>query len=94
VHGTAGELAFDEHRISLWRFGNSDVEHIELGPEPGGHGGGDTRVMRTWLEAIRSGDPSQVPTPAAESLKTHAMVFAAEQSRAEGRIVALAELGV
>ena len=54
--------------------------------------GGDTRVFRNWLEAMRRGDPSWILTSAQESLRTHAIVFAAERARREKRLVTLAEM--
>ncbi len=92
VHGTAGELEFNENEIIVKTFGDNNREKIVLGEEPGGHGGGDSRALRAWLEAIRQNDPTLVWTDAAESLRTHTIVFAAEKSRLEKRTVALSEL--
>lgn len=93
VHGTAGDLRFDEDegRIVLRRFAGHETEIIEPGPERGPHGGGDHRVVRRWLEAIRGGDAGGLLTDVHESVRTHAIGFAAERSRLEGRIVELAE---
>jgi predicted dehydrogenase len=93
AHGTEGELAFDENQITLRRFNAArDVETIPTPAEPGGHGGGDARVLRDWLEALHSRDDSRIVANAQESLKTHTIVFAAEQSRRESRSVSLAEM--
>ncbi|HEY3418688.1 MAG TPA: Gfo/Idh/MocA family oxidoreductase [Armatimonadota bacterium] len=91
VHGTQGEIEFSEGSITLRTFGDENVEVITPGQEIGGHGGGDTRVVRNWLEAIRTGDNSLVLTDLQESLRTHTIVFAAEQARREKRLVSLAE---
>jgi predicted dehydrogenase len=92
VHGTAGEASFDENKIVVRSFQTSNVETIEIGPEPGGHGGGDDRVVRDWIEAIRSGRADLIRTSAQDSLRTHTIVFAAERSRREQRTVEIAAL--
>jgi len=92
VHGTAGEIDFDESAIAMRTFGDNNVARIEMGAEPGGHGGGDGRVVREWLEALHSRDDSRIVANAQDSLKTHTIVFAAEASRRERRTVAVTSL--
>ncbi|HOF87181.1 MAG TPA: Gfo/Idh/MocA family oxidoreductase [Armatimonadota bacterium] len=92
VHGTEGEIAMDAAAVTLRTFADTTVETIALGEEPGGHGGGDWRAVSAWLRAIVSGDRSLVLTDVQESLSSHAIVFAAERARREGRVVELAEL--
>lgn len=92
VHGTKGEIAFDESKASGKTFTDNNVEEIAIAPDTGGHGGGDARAIRSWLEAIRRNDPSYVMTGAQESLRTHTIMFAAEKSRREKRLVEVAEL--
>jgi predicted dehydrogenase len=89
VHGTEGEARCEEGRIVVRSFRTNDVETIEIGPETGGHGGGDTRVVRDWLAAVHAGNPALIRTSAQESLRTHTIVFAAERSRRERRTVDL-----
>jgi len=91
VHGDRGELRFEETRITVKTFGDNNVQEIVLGRESGGHGGGDTRVVREWLHALHARDDSGVVANAQESLRTHAIVFAAERSRRERRMVELAD---
>lgn len=92
IHGTEGEIFFDEESITVKTFTANNVERIQIGPEPGGHGGGDGRVVNNWLRAIRDNDPALVLTSAQESLRTHTIVFAAEQARRERRVVEIAEI--
>jgi len=87
VHGTRGELSFDERTITIRTYLDGAVTTIDAGEEPGPHGGGDARVVATWLEALRRRDPELVPTGVEESLRTHAIGFAAEAGRLEGRVV-------
>jgi hypothetical protein len=49
-------------------------------------------VFTSLVQAIREHDPSVVLTGTEESLRTHAVAFAAEISRRERRTVELAEL--
>jgi predicted dehydrogenase len=94
LQGTEGELLFEEaeSRISLKRFGEGGSETLSLGREPGSHGGGDLRVVRSWLRALQEKNPSWILTSAQESLKTHTLVFAAEKARLEQRVVFLSEM--
>ena len=92
VHCTEGEVSFDEHTITVRSFRTNDIETIAIGPEIGGHGGGDNRVVRDWLDSIQQQAPEKIRTSAQESLRTHTIVFAAERSRREGRMVSLAEM--
>ena len=92
VHGTLGALTFDQHSITLKTYADNNVSRIDIGDEQGGHGGGDTRVVREWLLALHSRDDRKLVANAQESLKTHSIVFAAEKSRREGRTVDVATL--
>lgn len=92
VHGTRGylEARVDQRTIDLWEFWEGNLHsHIEFPAEDGGHGGGDDRLLQGFLEAVRAGDPDAVRTGTAESMRTHAIVFAAEESRRTGRVVEL-----
>ncbi|TVR50446.1 MAG: gfo/Idh/MocA family oxidoreductase [Puniceicoccaceae bacterium] len=91
VHGTLGEAHFEERKIEVRDFASGNTETITIGPEPGGHGGGDRRVLLSWLNAIASRDASLVRTDVQESYHTHRIVFAAERARREGRLIVLDE---
>lgn len=92
AHGTLGEIAFREGRVSIHTFADRNDTEIVLGKETGGHGGGDTRVVREWLYALHTRDDSRIVANAQESLRTHTIVFAAERSRREERMIALDEM--
>ena len=92
VFGTAGELEFDQKTIGVRTFADGNDELITLGEEPGGHGGGDARLLRDWVAALHTRDTAGVVANAQESLASHEVVFAAELSRREGRTVTLDEL--
>ena len=56
------------------------------------HGGGDYNLLESFFQAVQSGDPSYIVTGADVSLKTHMLVFAAEISRLEKRIVKIDDI--
>jgi len=92
VHGTEGMLFFQEDKIILHTFRDRNTTTIEVAPESGGHGGGDERVVKEWLQALHTGNDSCIVTNAQESLCTHTIVFAAEKSRREKRTVDIASI--
>jgi hypothetical protein len=92
AHGTAGVIDFDEKSITIKTYADRNVQKIELAPEEGGHGGGDARVVQDWLLALHSQDPSRIVANAQESLRSHTIVFAAEKSRRERRMVEVSEI--
>ena len=92
VHGTEGEAHMQEDRIVVRNFADNAEEVIDIPAETGGHGGGDYRVVKSWLQALVENDPSQVVTDVHESLRTHSIVFAAERSRLENRTITMSEI--
>jgi len=60
-----------------------------------GHGGGDDGLLHMFTNLVRSSDlVERLPalTSASDSLQSHRMAFAAEQSRLEKQVVDLEEL--
>ncbi len=92
ANGTSGELLFAENHMTLHDFKDRNVTEIAIARETGGHGGGDNRIVSEWLDALHSRDDSRIVANAQESLRTHTIVFAAEQSRREHRMVEIEEL--
>lgn len=62
-----------------------------------GHAGGDDGLMRAFVDRIRrrkqGEDPDDMLTSVTESLESHLMAFAAEQSRVTGTVVTLEDSG-
>ena len=92
VHGTEGEAEFTEQQMWVRTFADDRTESVTFDTEGGSHGGGDERVVVSFLAAIREKDPRLVLTDVQESLRTHAIVFAAERSRIQGRLVQMDEM--
>jgi len=59
--------------------------------EGGGHGGGDIGLIRSFVEAVRSGRQEVLGVDVDEILRSHLTVFAAEKSRLEGKVIDVAE---
>ncbi|MCC7355938.1 MAG: Gfo/Idh/MocA family oxidoreductase [Anaerolineae bacterium] len=90
--GTRGTLRGREwpEELRVYNHLGDTEEKIEIQHVAGGHGGGDTGLMGTFVRAVRTNDPN-VLTSARTSLESHLMCFAAEKSRLEGSIVDMAE---
>ncbi|KIM91075.1 hypothetical protein PILCRDRAFT_811591 [Piloderma croceum F 1598] len=91
LHFTHGELIGDMKTFTVtdFRTRQSTVHRPKL--ERGHHGGGDLGLIRTFVEAVRAGKQELVGTDVIEVLKSHLIVFAAEHSRREGKVVDCAE---
>ena len=97
VYGTTGELTYDSHTIRVVDFasGIEKVHHPEqMG---GGHGGGDDGLAQGFVSAVEAVKKGEMGVEEAqrrflgcsleEVVRSHAVVFAAEEARREGRVV-------
>jgi predicted dehydrogenase len=92
IMGTRGFLEGDGKRLTLTDFVTGAVESfdVDTGLEAGdGHDGGDFGVIGAFVDAVSAGDSSLVRSGPRESLESHLMAFAAEQSRLTGLPVAV-----
>ena len=94
--GTRGYLEGDGAEITCYNYLDDSVKKIELnhnfsGTIEDGHGGGDGRLVRNWVNALVAGSPEALLTGPDETLESHRIVFAAEQSRRENRTIVLPE---
>ncbi|HYE05313.1 MAG TPA: Gfo/Idh/MocA family oxidoreductase [Planctomycetota bacterium] len=94
IHGTEGFMAVDlTARTIEWTVFSTGQRHrVDIAAQRGSHGGADDNILAEFIAAVRRGDPNGVLTTTAESLRTHAIVFAAERSRRERRMVEMSEL--
>ncbi len=94
--GTKGELngtsSKDTSEIEIIDFasGARDMISLPVGGGPQGYGGGDFGLMRHFVRLVQGSD-QQLPAPAAISVQSHLMAFAAEKSRLEGKVIDMAE---
>lgn len=93
VFGTRGQLRSDGRYIEHFDFLTDRTTTTDTLAEDhhrlGGHGGGDGRMLAAFVRAVASRDPSLILSGPAETLESHLMVFAAEASRRQGRVVDL-----
>ncbi len=93
IFGTKGEIYGDGSKIQCFDFLTDSSEIIDTEAASstilGGHGGGDLGMMEDFITAVAENDPQKILTGPEETLESHGIVFAAEKSRREGRIVNL-----
>ena len=90
IFGTRGELRGDLSKLVHNDYLTGQTQVIETTPPDsptGGHWDGDINVLKAFMYAVATGDTSHILSGARETLETHLTVFAAEQSRHEGRVV-------
>lgn len=94
--GTKGEIVADMtgNLILITKFGESKSETIDISAiasDFSGHGGGDTRMVEEFLDLlIEQKEPTERTTSVAQSMESHYVAMAAEQSRlASGAVVRL-----
>lgn len=95
IFGTKGEIEGNDDQIRIFDFLSDKTEVIEISAGSNindAHGGGDYGLMKSFIETIAHNDPSLNVSSPEEALETHLMVFAAERSRLENRIVSVQEL--
>jgi len=91
---TLGEIETDSSTITVRKFLDDTVREIDTniandGSILTGHGGGDFGLMDSFVRALAENDPSQIMTGIDETLESHLMVFAAEESRKKGIVARL-----
>ena len=99
VMGTKGELSGHAGigDIEVYTYADKKTEVIkssELLQDDsilGGHGGGDSRLIKALVELIGNGQTSVSYCSALVSAKNHVAVFAAEEARKTGTVVDVAE---
>lgn len=91
IHGTKGYLEGDGKTIRILDYESDLWKDIPINKLDDnvldGHGGGDNGIMRAFLQSIGNESSSEIKTGCYETLQSHLITFAAEQSRIEGRTV-------
>jgi hypothetical protein len=81
IMGTQGELRGEEDRITLYDFLTHKKTTIEIPSQTSGHGGGDSGIVRDFLNQVRGTSDRESLTSASASVRSHMIAFAAEASR-------------
>ncbi|TFK43375.1 hypothetical protein BDQ12DRAFT_176526 [Crucibulum laeve] len=87
MHFSHGEIVGNMHTFTVTDFRKHTSKVHRPNSEGGGHGGGDTGLIRAFVEAVRTGRQEELGTSVEEVLNSHLTVFAAETSRKEGRVI-------
>ncbi|XP_042265421.1 putative oxidoreductase YteT isoform X1 [Thunnus maccoyii] len=93
MYGSKGELSYDGHEIHVFDFltqkstkhtaRNNAPEHFGMS----GHGEADYHLMEAFISAVANNNPSLIRSGPEETLLSHLLVFEAERSRLESRVV-------
>ncbi|MHA7582199.1 Gfo/Idh/MocA family protein [Paenibacillus vandeheii] len=84
IMGTKGELRGEEDRIVMYDFLTHQKTEITIPSQTSGHGGGDSGIVRNFLDEVRHYNGQESLTSAAASVRSHLIAFAAEKSRLNG----------
>ncbi|KAK1898611.1 putative oxidoreductase YteT [Dissostichus eleginoides] len=100
IYGSKGELSYDGQEVRVFDFlTQRSTKHSPLSGAPrhfmsmSGHGGADYYLMDAFVSAVANNDPSLIRSGPEETLMSHLLVFEAERSRLEGRVVYCGDLG-
>ncbi|XP_054637287.1 uncharacterized protein zgc:154075 isoform X2 [Dunckerocampus dactyliophorus] len=93
IYGSMGELSFSDNEIRVFDFlTQKNTKYVAKVDAPegfglAGHGEADYHLMDSFISAVTNNDPSLIISGAEESLRSHLLVFEAERSRREGRVI-------
>lgn len=87
LHFAHGEIVGNMSTFTVTNFRTGETKRHVPKSEGGGHGGGDLGLIRTFIEAVRTGNQGVLGTDVSDILRSHLTVFAAEQSRKQGKVV-------
>ncbi|XP_020785470.1 putative oxidoreductase YteT [Boleophthalmus pectinirostris] len=93
VYGSKGELSYDANGVRVFDFlTQRSTKHNPSSDAPkhfgmNGHGGADYHLMDAFISAVANNDPSLIRSGPKETLHSHLLVFEAERSRVQGRVV-------
>ncbi len=80
-----GSFEYGAGRIEVHDHRTGRCEEVPIATASSGHGGGDFGIVRSFVQALRGAAPPL--TTARESLESHLLAFAAEESRLNGTVV-------
>jgi len=87
LHFAHGEIIGDMSTFTVTNFRTGESKRHVPKNEGGGHGGGDLGLIRAFVEAVRTGSQEPLGTDVSDVFQSHLTVFAAEQSRREGKVI-------
>ncbi|XP_049437261.1 uncharacterized protein zgc:154075 isoform X3 [Epinephelus fuscoguttatus] len=99
IYGSKGELSYDSREIRVFDFlTQRSTTHTARNDAPKhfgihGHSGADYHLMDAFISAVANNDPSLIRSGPEETLQSHLLVFEAERSRLESRVVYCGDIG-
>ncbi|KAF8165181.1 hypothetical protein B0H34DRAFT_671092 [Crassisporium funariophilum] len=87
MHFSNGEIIGDMNTFTVTDFQKRTTKVHRPKSLGGGHGGGDSGLISSFIEAVRTKQQKVLGTDIEEVLKSHLTVFAAETSRKNGTVV-------
>jgi predicted dehydrogenase len=88
VMGSMGDIVGDMNTFTLTDFRTKKSTVID-NSSGDGHGGGDWRLLRNWLQAVGQRKPKLLSSTIEASIESHIMGFKAEKSRKSGKVEAI-----
>ena len=81
--GTRGQIRgnMEENEIVLEDFASGNTTRIQVKIPKGGHSGSDVSMMKDFVELVAGGGTAKSVSAASESIESHLMALAAEESR-------------
>lgn len=95
IMGTKGFIEGDMSQFTLWDFrtGKAKTWNKKVSEIPeykgSGHGGGDLALVRDFVEAVATQDPTRLTSTIDASIESHVMGFMAEKSRKSNKKVSV-----
>ncbi|MCJ1281680.1 hypothetical protein MMC26_001002 [Xylographa opegraphella] len=97
IYGSQGEIEYDSKMIRVYDFATREAK-VYYPPQPGGgHGGGDAGLVQQFVKAVSAVRGGHMNVAEAQQvhvgcsledvIRSHAMVFAAEEARLTKRVV-------
>ena len=97
IYGTQGEIEYDSKMIRVYDFATRETKVFHPSQPGGGHGGGDTGLVQQFVKAVSAVRVGHMSVAEAQQvhvgctledvIRSHAMVFAAEEARRDKRVV-------
>ena len=82
-----GKFSSRGHEIRVHHHLTGEIEDVPVvARDSSGHGGGDFGIVRSFLNTLK-GNPDDSVTTARESLESHLLAFAAEESRLNKTVI-------
>ena len=101
IYGTKGEIEYDSKTIRVYDFASKHAKTHHPHQPGGGHGGGDAglvqqfakacEAVRTQVMNVAEAQRAHIGCTLDDVIRSHAMVFAAEEARKGKKVVGWAE---